>query len=106
MRIICGLTQRSEGSYTLLGKTNDDTVRHNMGMLSEKPGIYEHMTALENLRIFHCCLASNLKIIIKSWKWSDCKTLKKESTPIFSGHEAAIGQCNLAAGKYGVPHSR
>ena len=27
MRIICGLTQQSEGSYTLLGKTDDKTVR-------------------------------------------------------------------------------
>lgn len=52
MRIICGLTQQSEGSYTLLGETNDDTVRNKMGMLIEKPGIYEHMTALENLRYF------------------------------------------------------
>lgn len=52
MRIICGLTQQSEGSYTLLGKSNDDTVRNNMGMLIEKPGIYEHMTALENLQYF------------------------------------------------------
>lgn len=52
MRIICGLTQQSEGSYTLLGKTDDKTVRRNMGMLIEKPGIYEHMTALENLRYF------------------------------------------------------
>lgn len=52
MRIVCGLTQQSGGNYTLLGKTNDDTVRHNMGMLIEKPGIYEHMTALENLRYF------------------------------------------------------
>lgn len=52
MRIICGLTQQSQGSYTLLGKTNDDTVRSNMEMLIEKPGIHEHMTALENLRYF------------------------------------------------------
>ena len=52
MRIICGLTQQSEGSSTLLGKTDDETVRRNMGMLIEKPGIYEHMTALENLRYF------------------------------------------------------
>lgn len=52
MRIICGLTQQSDGSYTLLGKTNDAVVRKNMGMLIEKPGIYEHMTALENLRYF------------------------------------------------------
>ena len=52
MRIICGLTQQSEGSYTLLGKSNDTAVRNNMGMLIEKPGVYEHMTALENLRYF------------------------------------------------------
>ena len=52
MRIICGLTQQSEGSYTLSGKTNEDARRTNMGMLIEKPGIYEHMTALENLRYF------------------------------------------------------
>lgn len=52
MRIICGLTQQSGGSYTLLGKSNDDAVRKNMGMLIEKPGIYEHMTALENLQYF------------------------------------------------------
>lgn len=52
MRIICGLTQQSEGSYTLLGKSDDAAVRNNMGMLIEKPGIYEYMTALENLRYF------------------------------------------------------
>lgn len=52
MRIICGLTQQSEGNYTLLGKSNNAVVRNNMGMLIEKPGIYEHMTALENLRYF------------------------------------------------------
>ncbi|RHR08956.1 ATP-binding cassette domain-containing protein [Pseudoflavonifractor sp. AF19-9AC] len=52
MRIICGLTQQSDGSYTLLGKSNDAAVRNHMGMLIEKPGIHEHMTALENLRYF------------------------------------------------------
>ena len=52
MRIICGLTRQSEGSYILLGKSNDDAVRHNMGILIEKPGIYEDLTALENLRYF------------------------------------------------------
>ena len=52
MRILCGLTQQNEGSYTLLGKINDYTVRKHMGMLIEKPGIHEHMTALENLRYF------------------------------------------------------
>lgn len=77
MRIICGLTQQSDGSYELLGKSNDNTVRNNMGMLIEKPGIYEHMTALENLRYFCCCLESNLKIMAEYWKWLDCKMLKR-----------------------------
>ena len=39
MRIICGLTQQSEGSYTLLGKSNDTAVRNNMGMLRDYPKI-------------------------------------------------------------------
>lgn len=52
MRIICGLTQQSAGNYTLLGKSNDDSARSRMGILIEKPGIYEHMTATENLRYF------------------------------------------------------
>lgn len=52
MRIICGLTQQSAGNYTLLGKSNDDSARNRMGILIEKPGIYEHMTATENLRYF------------------------------------------------------
>ena len=77
MRIICGLTQQSDGSYTLLGKTNDPAVRKNLGMLIEKPGIYEHMTALENLRYFPCCLVSRGKIIRRFWKWSDCRMPEK-----------------------------
>ena len=52
MRVVCGLTQQSEGSYALFGRSNDNAMRKNMGMLIEKPGIYEHMTALENLRYF------------------------------------------------------
>lgn len=52
MRIICGLTKQNSGSYTLLGKSNDDRARNHMGILIEKPGIHERMTALENLRYF------------------------------------------------------
>ena len=52
MRIVCGLAQQSEGNYTLFGMSNGAAARNNMGMLIEKPGIYEHLTALENLRYF------------------------------------------------------
>lgn len=35
-----------------MGKSNDDSARNRMEILIEKPGIYEHMTALENFRYF------------------------------------------------------
>ena len=35
MRIICGLPQQSQGSYTLLEKTTDAAVRKRMGILIE-----------------------------------------------------------------------
>jgi ABC-2 type transport system ATP-binding protein len=65
MRIICGLTQQSAGNYTLLGKSNDDSARNRMGILIEKPGIYEHMTATENLRYFSLLFGFLLLIMTK-----------------------------------------
>lgn len=100
MRIICGLTQQSEGSYTLLGKTDDETVRRNMGMLIEKPGIYEHMTALENLRYFSLLFGigdREHQRILEMGRFA--KRREKEGKPVFSGNEAAAGHCNRAAGK-------
>lgn len=52
MRIICGLTKQSSGNYTLFGKPDSYNLRNNIGMLIEKPGIYDNMTALENLQYF------------------------------------------------------
>lgn len=52
MRIISGLAQQSEGSYTFLGKSNNDIMRNKMGILIEKPGVFNHMTAIENLKYF------------------------------------------------------
>ena len=65
MRIICGLTQQSAGNYTLLGKSNDDSARNRMGILIEKPGIYEPMTATENLRYFSLLFGFLLLIMTK-----------------------------------------
>lgn len=52
MRIISGLTQQSEGNYSLLGQSNNEIARNKIGILIEKPGVFEHMTALENLHYF------------------------------------------------------
>ena len=83
MRIICGLTQQNEGSYTLLGKINDYTVRKHMGMLIEKPGIYEHMTALENLRYFSLLFGIRGQDHKKNWKWSACRMPGKRKPASF-----------------------
>ena len=107
MRIICGLTQQSEGSYTLLGKTNEEAVCNNMGMLIEKPGIYEHMTALENLRYFSLLCGIPFQDHHKILEMVGLQNAgKKESKPVFSGNEAAIGHCNFVAGKSRFSHSR
>lgn len=70
MRIISGLAQQSEGNYTFLGKSNNDIMRNKMGILIEKPGVFNHMTAMENLKYFSslygitsCDLPSILKMV-------------------------------------------
>lgn len=70
MRIISGLAQQSEGNYTFLGKSNNDIMRNKMGILIEKPGVFNHMTAMENLKYFSslygitsCDLSSILKMV-------------------------------------------
>lgn len=100
MRIICGLTQQSDGSYTLLGKTNDPAVRKNLGMLIEKPGIYEHMTALENLRYFFPAVwypGARSSEDSGNGRTAECR--KKESQPVLLGYETAAGHCHFAVGK-------
>ncbi len=100
MRIICGLTQQSEGNYTLSGKTNDAAMRNNMGMLIERPGIYEHMTALENLHYFSLLFGIQSQDHHKILEMVGLQNAeKKESTPIFSGNEATLGYCHFSAWK-------
>lgn len=65
MRIICGLTQQSAENYTLMGKSNDDSVRNRMGMLIEKPGIYEHIQQQKTCVTSLCSLAFLLLIMTK-----------------------------------------
>ena len=54
MRLICGLIQKSSGSYELFGKRDDDArldaVRRRIGAIIETPSVYPDMTAVQNLR--------------------------------------------------------
>lgn len=54
IRLICGLQEPTEGSYTLYGKKNTDPgitkCRRRMGAVVETPSIYLDMTAQENLK--------------------------------------------------------
>ncbi|PKH46548.1 multidrug ABC transporter ATP-binding protein [Dehalococcoides mccartyi] len=54
MRIILGLLNPSSGKATLNGKNlaKDDTARSNVGVLLEVDGIYDRLSAYENLRYF------------------------------------------------------
>ena len=54
IRIICGLQEPTDGSYTLYGVKNTESQiirsRRRMGAVVESPAIYPDMTARENLR--------------------------------------------------------
>lgn len=47
MKIICSLTQRSKGKVVYNNISKKD-----LGILIESPGLYQDMTALENLNYF------------------------------------------------------
>ncbi len=53
IRLLCGLQQPTSGSFTLMGKSNDDKEvyreRRRMGAVVESPAIFKDMTARDNL---------------------------------------------------------
>ena len=54
IRLICGLQQPSDGTYSLYGVENTSAKlresRHRMGAVAETPSIYLDMTAADNIR--------------------------------------------------------
>ncbi len=53
MRMLSGLTNPTEGSFTLFGKTGRTALgeeMHNVGVLIESPGIFPKMNAYDNIR--------------------------------------------------------
>ncbi len=53
MRMLSGLSNPTEGSFSLFGKTGKDALKEmkNVGVLIEHPGLYPNMSAYENLRL-------------------------------------------------------
>ncbi|MDD4002613.1 MAG: ATP-binding cassette domain-containing protein [Clostridia bacterium] len=54
MRIICGLTSQTSGSFSLLGETEENRIidsRAKMSAIIESPALYKNFTARENLQI-------------------------------------------------------
>jgi ABC-2 type transport system ATP-binding protein len=54
MRLIAGLLKPTAGSATVAGRSlaEDGEARHLLGFLTEQPGLYERLTASENLAFF------------------------------------------------------
>lgn len=55
VRMLCALIPISSGSATVAGTRvggDDDQLRQHVGMLTEMPGLYERLTAWENLELF------------------------------------------------------
>ncbi len=53
IRIVCGLQEPTNGTYTIYGKNNSsktlESVRNRMWAIIEIPSIYGEMTAIDNL---------------------------------------------------------
>lgn len=58
MKIITGLTEASEGEYSLFGKNGKAADRRKIGCLIENPAFFGNMTAYQNLRYY--CLQKGI----------------------------------------------
>ena len=52
LRIVAGLMEPSQGSFTLLGATNHREVAHRVGYMGHAPLLYDELSGMENLRYF------------------------------------------------------
>ncbi len=52
LRIVAGLMEPSQGSFTLLGTTDHRKVAHRVGYMGHAPLLYDELSGMENLRYF------------------------------------------------------
>jgi ABC-type multidrug transport system ATPase subunit len=52
LRIVAGLMQPSQGSFTLMGMKNHREVAHRLGYMGHAPLLYDELSGMENLRYF------------------------------------------------------
>jgi len=52
LRIIAGLSEPSQGSFTLLGATKVRDAAHRIGYMGHAPLLYDELSGMENLRYF------------------------------------------------------
>ena len=73
LKMISGLAEPTEGEIEIFGYKGNDLkqMRSRIGCLIEAPGLYENMTAYENIKTNVCFAAFIKKDILKiSWKLS------------------------------------
>ena len=52
LRVVAGLTEPSQGRFTLLGAANVRQVAHRVGYMGHAPLLYDELSGMENLRYF------------------------------------------------------
>ncbi len=52
LRMVAGLMEPSQGSFTLLGTKNHRAVAHRVGYMGHAPLLYDELSGMENLRYF------------------------------------------------------
>src|ERR1039458_1406907 len=52
LRMVAGLMEPSQGTFTLLGTNNHREVAHRVGYMGHAPLLYDELSGMENLRYF------------------------------------------------------
>ena len=104
IRLICGLQEPTEGSFSLYGITNSDhnitNARKRMGAVVEAPALYSEMTAEENLKQQYRLLGlSSFSGISELLKLVDLENTRKKKVRKFSlGMKQRLGIAMALAG--------
>jgi ABC-2 type transport system ATP-binding protein len=105
IRMLCGLIRPSEGKAWVSGYQvglDSEKVRQTVGLLTEQPGLYEQLNALDNLQfyasLYGLAKPEADKRIQETLEWLDLWQRRKESVATFSKgmkQKLAIGRALL-----------